>query len=118
MYSTEEIKEKLASMKMLGGESWVHIREANRSKIRNYIEDKEELSMKEILEMVQITEQDIEEIEDIDLKLINNKTTEKIALAEKAILQKDIIQIYVKHKKGSDFFYIMKAQDLFKKEIL
>ncbi len=56
MYSTEEIKEKLTSIKMLGGEAWVNIREADRAKISGYINDQEELSLKEIISMVRITE--------------------------------------------------------------
>jgi hypothetical protein len=112
MYSKEETKEKLVSMKMIGGEDWINIREADRSKIKNYITDKEELSLKEILDMVQITEEDIEKIEDIDLKLINNKITGKTVLIEKEALQKNIFEIYVKNKKGSDFFYIIKTKEV------
>ncbi len=117
MYFTEEIKEQLTSIKILGGEYWVNIREADRKKIINYIEDREALSMKEILEMVQISEDDIMRIEDIDLKLINNKIVEKEGLAEKAVLQKDIIEVYVVCKKGSDVFYITKARDLLERAI-
>lgn len=118
MYSTEEIKEKLTSIKMIGGECWVNIKEANRKSILASIEDAEEFTMSEILEKVSISEDDITRVEDIDLKLINNKIDEKAGIAEKAKIQKDIIEVYVKGKKGSDVFVMLKARDLFEKEII
>ena len=118
MYSTEEIKEKLTSIKMIGGECWVNIKEANHKNVLASIEDSEEFTMMEILEKVSISDVDITMVEDIDLKLINNKMDEKVGLAEKAKIQKDIIEVYVKGKKGSDVFVMLKARDLFEKEIV
>ena len=117
MYSTEEVKEQLSSLKLIGGEEWINIRAKDIKKIKNYIDDIEELSSKEILAMVQVSEEEVGKLEDLDLKLINNKITEKAALAERAALQKDLIEVLVKGKKGNDVYYIIEAKDLTGKEI-
>jgi hypothetical protein len=118
MYSTEEIKETLKSEKLRNGECWINVREADHKKIKGLIEDKEELSIDELTDLVNITEDEVVKAEDINLKIINNKISEAEGMKQLRVVQKDIIQVYVKHKKGTDNFYITKAQDISNKKDL
>ncbi len=112
MYPTEEVKELLQGLKLTNGSGWINVRQGDHKKIKNFMEDKDELSLDELVDMVKITEDESIAVEDIDLDLINNKISEAEALKKKAAYQKGVIQIHVKHKKGGDLFYITKAQNL------
>ncbi|HWZ23235.1 MAG TPA: hypothetical protein VNW06_11310 [Cytophagaceae bacterium] len=99
MYSTEEGKEILQGKKLINGECWMAIRKPGLEKVRTLIKEKEALSIQQIVDMVRINDEDIEKIENVNLKIINNNITEKDACKQKTKLRKDIIQIFVKHKK-------------------
>jgi hypothetical protein len=118
MYSTEEIKEILEGKKLINGECWVNIREADHKKIKKFIHDKEELSLQQICDLVKISDEDILRIEEINLKIMSDNITKKDAFDQKAAVRKDVIYIYVKHKKGTNRFCITLVQDFFHNEIL
>ncbi len=117
MYSTIEIKEILEGKKLINGECWVNIREPDREKIKRFIINKEELSIQQIVDLVRISDDDILRVEDINLKIMSDNISKKDAQDQKAALRRDVIHIYVKHRKGTNRFYITLAQDFFHQEI-
>ncbi len=111
MYPSEEVKELLQGLKLTNGSGWINVRQ-DAKKIKTFIEEKDELSLDELVALVKITEDESIAVEDIDLDLINNKISESEALKKKAAYQKGVIMIHVKHIKGDEFFHITKVQDL------
>ncbi len=116
MYSTEETTEQLKSIQLLGGEQWINLRAENPADIRQWIKNKESLSLDDLTGMVEVTEDQVVQLEDIDLNLINNKISEKEALTKRAKLQKDLIEVLAVYSKTSKSFTIAQARGMDGKE--
>jgi hypothetical protein len=115
MYSTNDIRLMLEEKKLINGEGWVNIREPDIEKIKKFIEDKQELTVEEIMALVRINEEDILNIENINLQIVDNNISEREALKQKANIRKNIIYIFVKHIKGTDKFTILRGHDFLNK---